>query len=87
MNYIAHQEIEITSVEFHQQPSQERLQGYPKRMVYDGREYTFIELSMQYLVRTGQRLVQLYDMFDGDTLYRLRCENNHWTLVGTGAGA
>ena len=87
MNYITQQEIEITSVAFHQQPSNERLQGYPRRMVYDGNEYTFIELSMQYLVRTGQRLVQLFDMSDGNTLYRLRCENNHWTLVGTRLGA
>ena len=87
MNYIVHQEIEITSVAFHQQPSNERLQSYPRRMVYAGREYTFIEVSMQYLVRKGQQLVQLFDMFDGSTLYRLRCENNHWTLVGTGVGA
>ncbi|MEO8105111.1 MAG: hypothetical protein ABI602_02125 [Candidatus Saccharibacteria bacterium] len=87
MNYITEQEIEITSVAFHPRPNNERLRGYPRRMVYDGTEYTFIELSMQYLVRKGQQLIQLFDMFDGTTLYRLRCENNRWTIIGTGIKA
>ena len=87
MNFLNEQEIEITSLAFHQQPNNERLQGYPRRMVYNGQEVSFIELSMQYLVRKGQQLVQLFDMSDGDTLYRLRYEDNRWTLIGTGVGA
>jgi hypothetical protein len=80
------QEVEITSLYFHHKPTQERLESYPKRMVYDGREYNFIESSMQYLVRTGQKLIRLFDVSDGNTLFRLRLENNTWTLVGMKSG-
>jgi hypothetical protein len=75
------QEIEVTSLYFRHKPNEERLNSYPKRMVYDGREYNFAETSMQYLVQTGQRLIRLFDVSDGSTLFRLRLENNNWTLV------
>jgi hypothetical protein len=75
------QEVEITSLYFRQKSSEQRLDSYPKRMVYDGREYNFAESSMHYLIRTGQRLIRLFDVNDGDTSFRLRLENDHWTLV------
>ena len=76
-------EIEITSVYFRSGPDKQRLESYPKRMVYDGREYAFVESGMRYLVRKGQQLVKLFDVSDGQTEYRLRLDGtNHWTLVG-----
>jgi hypothetical protein len=79
---IANKEIEITSVYFRNNPQKQRFESYPKRMVYDGREYTFMESGMRYLVRKGQELIKLFDVSDGDTLYRLRLDSqNRWTLV------
>ncbi len=90
-NRLINSEVEITSLAFKPQHSQGQgqrgLQGYPKRMVWDGREYSFRELSMQYLVRKGQELVQLFDMSDGTSTYRLRNDGQHWTLVGMKAAA
>jgi hypothetical protein len=79
------QEIEITSVYFRNNSSTDKrhFESFPRRMVYEGREYTFIEDSWRYLVQKGQELVKLFDVSDGQTQYRLRLDPaNHWTLVG-----
>jgi len=74
-------EVQITAVTFREDPHGQRLESFPRRMVYDGREYTFIELGMRYLVQKGQQLVSLFDVSDGQNAFRLRCEGDHWTLV------
>lgn len=77
------QEIQITSVYFRNNPAKQRLESYPKRMVYGDREYTFMEDGLRYLVQKGQQLIQLFDVSDGHTKYRLRLDDTeHWTLVG-----
>lgn len=77
------QEIEVTSVYFRSSPGKQRLDSYPKRMVYGGREYTFIEEGLRYLVKKGQEFIQLFDVTDGQTNYRLRLDaNERWMLVG-----
>jgi len=82
------QEIQITSVYFRNGPDGQRFESYPKRMVYEGREYTFVEQGMRYLVRRGQQLIRLFDVSDGETNYRLKVdEADHWTLVGVKAAA
>jgi hypothetical protein len=79
---ITNKEIEITSVYFRNNPTKQRFESYPKRMVYEGREYTFMESGMHYLVRKGQELIKLFDVRDENTLYRLRLDSqNQWTLV------
>lgn len=75
-------EIQITSVYFRGADGKQRLESYPRRMVYDGREYTFMESGIRYLVQKGQELIQLFDMSDGVAVYRLRRDSdNHWSLV------
>lgn len=81
-------EIQITSVQFRTNQSKQRFESYPKRMVMDGREYTFVDAGMRYLVQKGQQLIKLFDMTDGENQYRLRVdEANHWTLVDMKASA
>ncbi len=81
------QNIEITAVYFRGRKGEQRLESYPRRMVMNGQEYTFLESGMRYLVRKGQQLIRLFDMSDGQNQYRLRVDNdNHWTLVGVKAG-
>jgi hypothetical protein len=81
-------EIQITSVYFRDNPAKQRFETYPKRMVLDGREYTFMESGIRYLVQKGQQLIKLFDMTDGENQYRLRLdEANRWTLVGMKAAA
>ena len=84
---LANTEIEITSVYFRSGPGDRRFEGYPKRMIYDGREYTFLESGMRYLIRKGQNLIKLFDVSDGQTSFRLRLDQeNRWTLINMKAG-
>ena len=79
--------IEVTALGFinstRSPKSQHQLESFPRRMVWGEREYTFAEMTMQYLVHKGQQLVKLFDVTDGNISYRLRLEDGRWTLVGT----
>jgi hypothetical protein len=82
MNTPVNQAIEITSLGFAGRNQEGRLQSFPKRMLWDDREYTFAEIGMHYLIKKGQELIRLFDVSDGQTDYRLKCDGqNHWTLV------
>jgi len=74
-------EVTVTSMFFR---NGRRLQGFPKRIEFDGNERTFVESGFHFLVRKGQRLVEYFDMTDGANNYRLRFDSNEriWTLVG-----
>jgi hypothetical protein len=79
---LENKEIEITAVTFRNNPTLERFESYPQRMLYEGREYTFTESGIRFLIKKGQQLVRLFDVSDGENQYRLRQdEDNRWTLV------
>jgi hypothetical protein len=73
-------EVTVTSMYF---SNGQRLQGFPKRIEFDGGERTFVESGFRYLVKKGQRLVEFFDMTDGTNNYRLKFDNGErtWTLV------
>jgi hypothetical protein len=75
------EEIEVTALFFRQKTSQPRLEGFPRRMVWGGREYDFIEIGMEYLIKKGQHIVKLFDVSDGFANYRLRYDEGRWTLL------
>lgn len=82
ISYFDTPEVEITSLYFRNNPAKQRMESYPRRMVYGGREYTFVEQGMRYLVQKGQELIKLFDVSDGQTQFRLRLDSgNHWTLI------
>ena len=66
-------EVAVTAVYF--QNSKE-LKSFPKRMEFNGREYTFVESGLRYLVQKGHQLVQIFDMTDGVADYRLRFDDH-----------
>jgi hypothetical protein len=81
-NLSTNTEIEITSVYFRNNDNEQRFESFPRRMVYEGREISFIENGMRYLVQKGQQLIKLFDVSDGETQYRLRLDgSDRWTLV------
>ena len=73
------QEVNVPEVYFKDQGT---LTGFPRRMEFNGREYTFMD-GLRYLVHRGQQLVQVFDMTDGNRDYRLRADESlrSWTLV------
>lgn len=62
------------------------MKTFPRRIEWDGRLVTFAEAGLRMLVKSGEQLVQLFDMTDGETTYRLKRSGNQWTLLGTKAG-
>ncbi|MGI9027603.1 MAG: hypothetical protein ACR2FM_02030 [Candidatus Saccharimonadales bacterium] len=58
------------------------LRTFPRQVEHAGQRLTFQD-GLQYLVQKGQHAVRFFDMNDGEHIYRLRCENNIWTLMGT----
>jgi hypothetical protein len=59
-----------------------KLKSFPKQIDLNNQKYTFSD-GLQYLVQTGQRVVRIFEMTDGDKTYRLHLENDQWTLIGT----
>jgi len=81
MNRVAiNKEVSVTAVYFR---NNGQMKSYPKRMEYNGREYTFLESGLRFLVQKGQQLTQIFDMTDGSTNYRLKFSDDEqlWTLV------
>ena len=87
MTTSVNQTIEITSWGFSRRPRAAQLESFPKRMLWDDREYTFAEIGMHFLVKKGQDLIRLFDVSDGETDYRLKCNGDQWTLVSMKAAA
>lgn len=56
--------------------------SFPKQIEAGQTSYTFID-GMQYSIQKGGHRVKLFDMFDGQRTYRLRYENDTWTLVNS----
>lgn len=77
--YSINQIVTVSSFYF---PKGSALRAFPKRMEFGGVQCTFTD-GLQYLVCQGKNVVKLFDMTDGRLNYRLRLEDNQWTLVGT----
>jgi hypothetical protein len=57
------------------------IKTFPREIELNNKKLTFSD-GLQYLVQKGQHVVRLFDMNDGEQTYRLRLENDIWTLVG-----
>jgi len=76
---IVNQEIEVNSFYF---TNKNQLKSFPKQITLNNNQYSFVESGLQYFIRQGQHIIRLFDMTDGTTTYRLKNEDNCWTLVG-----
>ncbi len=55
----------------------------PKRIEFEGRTYTFLDRGMRYCIKRGNSMVRLFDLTDGESLFRLRQEvdSSAWNLL------
>jgi hypothetical protein len=70
--------VEVNAVRF---VNKKGIKSVPRAVTIDNQYYTFIDAGLQYLVQQGQHLIRLFDLTDGQRQFRLRFENNEWTLV------
>jgi hypothetical protein len=84
---LVNREVTVNSFYFTQNQRQ-NFKSFPRRIEFDGNNVTFAESGLRLLIKSGQKLAELFDMSgaDGQT-YRLKLENNSWTLVGVKGGA
>lgn len=73
------QEINVTAFYFQQS------RCFPRRIEFEGSELSFLENGLRCLVQKGQDLVQIFNMSDGQKLYRLSFEpgNRTWKLLSS----
>ncbi|MEK7602984.1 MAG: hypothetical protein AAB459_01935 [Patescibacteria group bacterium] len=74
--------VEVNAVRF---INKKGIKSVPRAVTIDNQYYTFIDAGLQYLVQQGQHLVRLFDLSDGHQQFRLRLEDNEWTLVNVRA--
>lgn len=56
--------------------------SFPKEVEFNNTRLHFHD-GLQYVVGKGPHAIKLFDMTDGSTTYRLRLQDDTWTLVGT----
>jgi hypothetical protein len=58
---------------------------FPRQIEVEGQKLSFLENGLRCLVQTGQELIQIFNMSDGQKLYRLSFEpgNRTWKLLST----
>lgn len=78
MTKMINREIEINAVTF---TNKKGFQSIPQIITVDNQRYSFVDSGLRYLVRQGHHLIRLFDMTDGKSTFRLRNEDDQWTLV------
>lgn len=73
-------EVSVNSLSF---GSRTNFKSIPKEITYDNKQVTFVDSGMRYLLQKGQKIVQLFDMSDGNKKYRLQFDSQNftWTLL------
>lgn len=73
------QEIDVTSYYF------QNNHGFPRRIEFEGQSLNFMETGLRCLVQKGQQLIEIFNMTDGQNLYRLSFEstNRTWKLLSS----
>lgn len=77
MSYDA--EINVTSFYFNSRHC------FPRQIEMEGERLSFLETGLRCLVQKGQEFVQIFNMSDGQKLYRLSFEpsNRTWKLLSS----
>ncbi len=76
--------VNVNSFYFKDTSANQRLKTYPKAVEFGNTTISFLD-GLQYLIHEGKRIIQLFDMTDGRTIFRLKFEDDQWTLISTKA--
>jgi len=68
--------VEVTAMGFGR-----GMRPYPRRMEFEGASYDFIDAGLRTVIKSGERIAQIFTMTDGANDYRLRSEGSGWTLL------
>lgn len=87
MSQTINKEVNVNALYFRR--ARGNLRSFPKRMEFNGQEYTFQESGLQMLIQRGQEFVKLFEMTDGEQRYKLRFDpaQHAWTLLNISPAA
>jgi hypothetical protein len=71
--------VEVNAVRF---INKKGIKSVPRAITIDNQRYAFIDSGVQYLIQQGQHFIRLFDLTDGHRQFRLRLEDDVWSLVG-----
>ena len=57
------------------------MKAYPRRIEFEGATYDFIDAGLRAVVRSGERVREIFTMTDGIHDYRLKSDGGSWTLL------
>jgi len=57
------------------------MRSYPRRIEFEGTSYDFVDAGLRTVVRSGEKIAQIFTMTDGHQDYRLRTDGSNWTLL------
>jgi len=77
MTYFLNQDVDVTAYYFKGGKS------FPRRIQMGNDELTFIESGLKCLVKTGQQIIEIFNMSDGRDYYTLRHNQgqSNWVLL------
>lgn len=57
------------------------MRSYPRRIEFEGTTYDFIDAGLRTVVKSGEKIAQIFTMTDGAREYHLRSDGGSWTLL------
>ena len=77
MTHVLNQEVDVTSFYF------TKGKTFPRRVEFGNSQLVFLESGLRCLVKTGQSLVEVFNMSDGRDYYTLRHDQGrgNWVLL------
>lgn len=55
----------------------------PRRIEFEGRTISFVDEGLRYCIKRGNEITRMFDLSDGESLFRLRQEPSslNWNLL------
>lgn len=75
---LVNQEVNVTSFYFR---DKKNLKSVPRKIEYNGQEYTFIDSGLELRIINNDQVLSLYNLTDGSFDYKLKHDRSTWTLV------
>lgn len=70
--------VSVTAIRFGK-----NFEPVPQRIEFEGRTINFVDEGLRFCIKQGSEIIRLFDLSDGESLFRLRQEgvSSTWNLL------
>lgn len=70
--------VNVTAIRF-----AKNFETVPRRIEFEGRSISFVDEGLRYCIKRGSEITKLFDLTDGESLFRLKLEpqSHTWNLL------